>query len=1005
MSIRKATLFAGSMLFTFAAAGYAAAQTTTPPNQPLVIVTGSRIPKPNLDQPVPVALVTQQIIQNSGTPDLGQVIATLPSMGVQGTMRANSNSFGNAGGLTFPDLRNLGIQRTLTLVDGERHVAADPGSFAVDLGSIPPALVDRVEVVTGGASAIYGSDAVAGVVNIILKKRFVGYEAEIQGGVYPDGNYGYNESGSVTIGHNFLNDRINVNATVLWDSNQQILANQVPSDHNYGRINNPFFGGANPTPTNGVPEFLIAPNVESEFINNTGVLFDLVTGGLTTFTPNGTPFPQQHRIATNSFAFGQFEPDCKTCFRLEDYELIIPKTDRVGGDVRLSYEITPHLEFDLDEKLIQREIYDFNQPSISFATVVLSPDNAFLTPAIRALDPFALNNGAILIDRFLGDGGARTTYARRITERVVPTLRGDFDAKFAEVNWQATFNYGESINDLSNRNIELPGNFAASIDSVIDPATGQPACRINVPSAPPNPFNPPPSGLVGSPSACVPYNPFGLQNSRAAIMYSRTTEIEQQWLYQEVAHFDVNFDTSRFLNLPGGPIGLAAGVEWRKERVVDDQDPLVAAGLTEVAPTPNFTGGFEVTEGYGEASFPVFKHQGFLLDELTFDAADRYADYTTVGGVNAWKASVVYGPIPGLKLRGDYSVAVRAPDLTEAFLPPSGTFFTVADPCSSENIGSNPNRAKNCPLVVPGFAPGFTATTNLSPPGIVTGNDKLTPEQATSYTLGFVLQPTFIKQLSLTVDYYNIDIKNAITEPTAQEIADNCVDGPAPDPQFCNLITRAPHNEINSAGAGIVTGDIAFIQDTFLNASRLFTDGVEVQGTYAFWADPLHLKLSKEDDLPGKVTMNVDFNFLMHLHDFPFQTAPNQYIVEEGTAVNGTPYERARADITYEQGPLSVTWTMRYVGTTANFNRSPGQAVYASNAISPAYFPAIVYHDVVVHYKLPTWKGTTDLFAGVNDLLNQVPPPSAITGNNGGPDGSALYDLGLYVFAGARVRY
>jgi iron complex outermembrane receptor protein len=165
MSIRKATLFAGSMLFTLAGASIATAQTNQS-SAPLVIVTGTRIPKPNLDQPVPVAVITQQIIQNSGTPDLGQVIATLPSMGPQGTVRANSNSFNNFGGLSFADLRNLGTNRTLTLVDGQRHVAADPGSFAVDLGSIPPALVDRVEVVTGGASAIYGSDALAGVVNI-----------------------------------------------------------------------------------------------------------------------------------------------------------------------------------------------------------------------------------------------------------------------------------------------------------------------------------------------------------------------------------------------------------------------------------------------------------------------------------------------------------------------------------------------------------------------------------------------------------------------------------------------------------------------------------------------------------------------------------------------------------------------------------------------------------------------------------------------------------------------
>src|SRR5579871_499107 len=524
MTIRKAALFAGSMLFTAASASIAIAQTNgnnnnnnNANNAPAVVVTGTRIPRPNLDQPVPVEQVTQQIIQNSGTPDLGQVLATLPSMGVQGTMRANSNSFGNAGGLSFADLRNLGIQRTLTLVDGERHVAADPFSLAVDLGSIPPALVDRVEVVTGGTSAIYGSDALAGVVNIILKKRFVGVQGSEQFGYYPDGSYGQNESGYLTVGRNFFNDRLNVNATLLWDNNAQILAPQVPSDHNYGRINNPFFGGATPTPTNGVPEFLVAPNVESEFINNTGVLFDLLDGSLTTFTPGGSPFPQQQRVATNSFAFGQFEPDCHTCFRVEDYELIVPKTDRVGGDLRLFYEITPHIEFSLDEKLIQREIYDFNQPSISFATVALSPDNAFITPAIRAApDPVALNNGLILIDRFLGDGGPRDTFARRITERVVPKLRGDFDAKFAQINWTAVFNYGESLNYLSNREIELPGNFAASIDSVIDPATGQPACRINVPSAPPNPFNPPPSGIVGNPAACVPYNPFGLQNSRAA---------------------------------------------------------------------------------------------------------------------------------------------------------------------------------------------------------------------------------------------------------------------------------------------------------------------------------------------------------------------------------------------------------------------------------------------------------------------------------------------------------
>ncbi len=1008
MSFRKATLFAGTMLVTTLGAAAAMAQANPPPcptnrphcnepvPQPDVIVTGSRIPHPNLQQPAPVAVVTQQLIQNAGTPDLGNIIAELPSMGVQGTVRANSNSFGNAGGLSFADLRNLGVSRTLTLVDGDRHVAADPGSMAVDLGSIPPALVDRVEVVTGGASAIYGSDAIAGVVNIITKRNFVGVQGQEQGGGFPNGNYGWNQSGYLTVGRNFASDRGNVNVTLIWDSNQQILANQVPGLHNYGTIINPGSG----------PQFLVVPNVESEFINNTGVLLNANTFEIPgTFTPNGTLIPQQTRVGSNSFAFGSFFPDCTTCFRGEDYELIQPKTDRIGGDFRFTYEITPHLRFSVDEKLIQREIYDFNQPSIDFfgnslqtgtqLLFIVSPDNAFIPPG----SPLAaiINNPAgdpIAVDRFLGDGGPRYTIARRITNRIVPRFDGDFDGKFAQINWDASFNWGETTNYISNRGILLPGNFNAAFNPVIDPATGQPACRLNVPSAPPDPFafllQQPQVPIVGNPAACVPYNPFGEQNSRAAINWSRTNTWEYQRLDQEVASLNFTFDTSRFFNLQGGPIGIAGGLEWRKERVVDNQDPLVSEGLTEIAPVPNFAGGFEVTEGYVEVNLPLLKHRPFA-DELTFDLADRNAQYTTVGNVNAWKATGIWGPFPGLKFRATYSQAVRAPNLTEAFLPPSGTFFTVNDPCDKNQINVNVNRAANCAAL--GIPAGFTANTNLSPPGIEEGNPHLTPEQSNSYTVGLVWQPPFVHNFSLTVDYYNITIKNAILLPSADNIADNCVDATGgPDLTFCNLLQRNP-----------TTHDIVFVTDTYLNASELFTDGVEIQATYGFWTDPMHLKFSTTASLPGRVTLNADFNYLMHLHNFPFQTVPNQYTVLEGAP--GSPYMRALASATYAQGPWTVDWTVRFVGTSADFNRSPGQAAYAGMIIAPPYFKAEVYNDVVVRYRLPTKTGTAELFAGANDLFNVPPPPNAVTGNNGGPDGSALYDLGIYVFAGARIRY
>ena len=1031
MSYRKSALFAVAMLVSvFSATGVLAQSQSSNQGQgegPQVIVTGSRIPRPNLTQPMPVGVVTQQIIQNSGTSDLGSIIAELPSMGVQGTPRANANSFGNLGGLSFADLRNLGVSRTLVLVDGQRHVSADPSSLAVDLGSIPPALVERVDVVTGGTSAIYGSDAIAGVVNIILKKKFVGVQGDIEYGTFPNGNYGDNENGYLTVGRNFAHDTINLNATLFWDNSAQILASQVPGMHNYGTVVNPLYGAGPPLAVNGVPQRFIAPNVESQFINNTGVLDDVfgtdVFGGpdgnpFATFTANGTLIPQQQPINSNSAVFGQFEPNCTTCFRTEDYELIQPKSDRVGGDVRLSWDILPNLTFSLDEKLLQREIYDFDQPSISFFGFELSPDNAFITPAIRAAlnaqDPGSLEAGGIFVNRFLGDGGPRETFARRITERVVPQLDGDFDAKFADIHFNAGFNFGESINYLSNRNILLPGNFAASEDAVIDPATGQAACRINVPSAGLNPFTGQgatnmPAGIVGNPLACVPYNPFGLQNSKAAIQYSRTTEEEYQRLTQEVATINLNFDTSRFLNLPGGPVGIALGGEWRKEGVVDNQDPLVSSGLTEIAATPNFSGGFEVTEGYVEANFPLLKDLPFIK-ELSIDVADRDAQYTTVGNVNTWQVHGDWKPVQDIMFRADYSDAIRAPNLTEAFLPPSGTFFTIADPCSAENVNQNPNRLKNCTALLAPF--GLVAGTyvdsavNLSPPGIVSGNSKLTPEESKSYTLGFVVQPHWVRNFSVTVDYYNIDIKNAITLPSAQDIANNCVDGAVLDPTFCAQIQRAPNNGfVNTEGQVDNKGDISFVTDTYLNASRLFTDGIEVQSTYGFWIDPLHFNWSDHGDLPGKVTLSVDFNFLMHLHDFPFQTTPNQYVVDEGVVSAGTPYDRGRFDINYEQGPWSIDWVVRYVGPGANFNRSPAQTVYATNAISPAYTPAQVYDDVVVHYRPQVLGGQLDLFAGANDIFNAPPPPDVITGNNGGPDGSALYDLGVYVFTGAKFRY
>jgi iron complex outermembrane receptor protein len=997
----KAFLFASTVLVSAALAGGAFAADAAASNPTAVtevVVTGSRIPKPNLDQATPIEIVTPQILQNTAQTDLGSVLAQLPAMSSQGTVRGNSNSFGNAGGLSYPDLRNLGTQRTLTLVDGMRHVGADPGSTAVDLSSIPPALVDRVEIITGGASAIYGSDAVSGVVNIILKKNFEGVEGGFQGGLLEPGGAGVQYNGNLSVGRNFADGRGNIVVTGLWSKDEGVRAQDLHYLRNYGQIVNPayitdpdkLYTGVSPTPGDGIPDFVLVPNVVSDFLGPNTILLDANTGApITSFNKAGQPVAIPTRTGYNSSAFGTLAAPCTGCFATEDYESLETPVERIGGTINLRYDFTPSLRFTMDAKYIRNEVHDFVMPSFSFGDFQLTPDNAFITPQIASLLTGLDAKDYPYISRDMADFGPRTNDITRATYRIVAGLEGKFDLPFAEFKWDGAVNFGTTQNHITAGNDEIPGNFEAALDSVIDPVTHQAACRINVPSMQ-GPDYAAPAGVINA-AGCVPYNPFGQQNTKAALNYSKATTHEYQRMAQEVIDLNSTFDTSRFLNLPGGPITIAFGGEYRKETVADKQDPLTIQGLTDVAATPNFAGGFEVAEGYLEVGLPIIKHK-FLIDEFSLDGAVREAHYTSVGNVNAWKISGVYSPVSDFKFRGSYSEAVRAPNLTEGFLPPSGTFFNVTDPCDVSELNVNVNRAANCALQ--GIKPTFVANANASIEGTISGNSALKPEVSSSYTLGGVFQPRFLRNFSMTIDYYNISIKHAITEVSAQDIVDNCYDsGAGLDPTYCSLFTRAADPD---------HPDINFIRSTYINASALQTDGLEVQANYGFWADPRHFGVSTHADLPAKISLSFDLNYLMHLRNFPFENDPAQLHIEEGTV--GFPQFRFLAEAAYEQGPITVNWTIRYVDKSARFNKDPTQADFAES-ISPAYVPSALYNDLTVHYRLPTPSGRVELYVGATDIFNVEPAIGVIAGNASGPDGSGLYDFGRYVFAGVRMKY
>lgn len=988
----RARLLASSVMTAATLVGLsaapAAAQDAPAAELSEVVVTGSRLPRPNLEQPTPVAVLSNRAIENAGPQSLGDLIARLPESGDKGTLRANSNNFGNGAGISSADLRGLGVSRTLVLVDGQRHVAGDLTTNAVDLNSIPTALVDRVEVITGGASAIYGSDAVSGVVNIITKKKFEGLQAEAELGGYDNG-FGAKYSVSVTGGKDFLDDRLNVAVTGIWRKEAGINARDLPGAHNYGLIVNPADVpggvvnprfGASPTPNNGIPDRLWVTNVGSEMTTRNGTLISMFTGEPILFDKAGNPVPTPRRTGYNSFGFGQLPADCASCFFPEDNLQIASPIETKGLALNANMDFSPHLHGFVDAKYVQNSVQNDVQPSISTA-YTLEPDNAFLTPAIRA----ALGSTpaqAFVISRFLNDG--REQDYRRRTYRVVAGLNGDFDAGFAAVKWDGALNYGETDTRILDRNLMITENFAAALDSVIDPATGQPACRINVPSAPQNGVG---AGAI-NPSACVPYNPFGQLNGPDAMAYSFGTFAIKDRLTQQVANLNASFDTSRFLQLPGGPVGVAVGVEYRMERTSERNDPLLTAGATENMATDSGAG-YNVTEGYVEVRAPVLRQAGPLLDELTFDAAYRGANYSTVGGVSAYKLSGIYGPAKWLKFRGTYSRAIRAPNITEAFLPVFATNFPVRDPCSVENIGLNVNFAGNCAAA--GLPPGFTATSNLSVPGSVSGNAKLDPETSISYTTGFVLQPPMVPNLAVTLDYYSIKIRDAITEVDAQSILDNCYGSSAGlDQTYCSLFTR-----------GGARQNISSIHTTYVNASKLLTDGFELQVSYAADVAPLTQGWRYTRALDGRMSFNLTADYLIKLRNFPFQQNPEQVNVLEGVASSSfgnNPQLKGVAELDYQQGPVSVGWTTRYIGKQALFSRDPSAADH-SEALNIPFTEPTFYHDLTVRYRLAGQMQGTELYAGAQNLFDERPPFTVIDTVQG-----AGFDLGRFLFVGARYR-
>jgi outer membrane receptor protein involved in Fe transport len=973
----------------------AAAADDTADDGEAIVVTGSRIARPEADSPNPVTSISEQTIQQSGLTNLTDLLVQNPALlGSSTTADAGGSTalFGGVG-INLLNLRNLGTERTLVLVNGRRHISGITGTASVDINTIPNALIERIDVLTGGVSAVYGADGVSGVVNFVLKRDFEGIDARFQSGISSRGD-GNNIYGSLTAGTNFSDDRGNVAVSYEYNRDARVPASARKSGRNLDLFSF----------RRNLADFPDDPSIVDRILYNDIRYADSSPGGAVDvdidFSPDftgegtiydlGTPIPGSGGVVQggSSTPIAGYQGDLQ------------PKTEKHNINLLGSYEFSDALRFFVEAKYVKTENFSFAQPSFDFFTTIQA-DNPFIPAAIRnAIVPDALSLGifgdvgflpdGVLVSRDNFDLGVRGEYAERDTWRGVI----GFDGQLTDnLKYEISYVYGQTKTRFLSTNYRLRDRYFAAIDAVDQGAftTGTPngniVCRSSLdPTAPGND----PNGIIigadttpitftpGANSGCVPLNIFGEGSPSAAALDWINVDLENRIkVQQHVVSASVSGDTGAVFELPGGPIGFALGAEYRKEKSNFVPDPfLVQDALADLAAQFPERGSFDVKEAFAEINIPVLRDMPFA-DILQFGAAIRFSDYSTIGTTTTWKVDGTWGPIRDIRFRGTYSEAVRAPNLTELFAPQNGAFSFIDDPCDPSNLAEGTSfRVANCNAILAGFGidpatfnPANDPQATASLPGRTIGTPFLDEETAKTWTAGVVLRPSFIPGLVATFDWYDIKIANAITTATAQDLTDACVDQPTLDNQFCDLITRDP-----------TTGFVSDYLLRPLNVSEFATSGADFTINYAF----------RPSDSLGQFNLRLAGGYLDKL---TFISTPGAEVDNDRTEAFA-PKWNGTLDITWVKDNWSLNYGVNYFSKTRRFTTEQIEA--NPDLVDPKY---IFYrekweHDVQLGFK--TDDERFQFYAGVNNIFGRDPDvgelnyPSSFRGR--------------YVYAGVKVN-
>jgi outer membrane receptor protein involved in Fe transport len=744
-----------------------------------ILVTGTRVVRDGYDAPTPTTVITSATIESKAPTTIIDALISLPVF--KNSSTAQTAGVGQAGssGQSFANLRGLGANRTLVLLDGQRFVPST-SIGTVDIGVIPSALIQRVDVVTGGASAAYGSDAVAGVVNFVLDNRFTGIKGNAEVGISTYGdNFTY--KGSLS-GGMALGDRGHLVLSAEYVRARGVPLNARPdTEYPIARlITNPAW-----TATNGQTRRLILPYVYTRTASLGGVIVGGPLAGIE-FGPGGTPSRQPAGAFVGSSTHvlpGRFDDQA---WDLSVSLSALPQ-EKATGYGRISWDLTDGLTAYATAVIAKNKPGPFfSSPANTLitGTFAIRQDNAFLPPSIRT-QMQSLNLQTINVGRYSEDFGASVVSRTNDTARAVVGLQGEVGG-----GWylDAYAQYGRNRQALKIENNSIRANLALASDAVDEGfarngvANGNIVCR---------------STIANTGNGCIPLNIFGPTATRfdpiapQAADFVFGTSSADLTVTQKVAAVSLAGEP---FSTWAGPVSLVFGGEYREETASQTSDAQSQANAFGLGNPKPLAGELNVKEVFAETVVPLAEDLPFVRS-LDFNGAVRLTDYSTSGSVTTWKVGANWEPIEGVRFRATRSRDIRAPNIVELFTSPVLSTAGVVDP-----------------------------VTNTSPifQTYSLGNPTLQPEYADTTSAGIVLRPALIPGLEFAADYYKIDIASAISTITLQNIVDRCFAG---NQELCALITRT-------------NGAITRIDNPFLNLQSLKTDGLDLELSYSIPIGP-----------------------------------------------------------------------------------------------------------------------------------------------------------------------